>query len=97
MVNDISELINRRRRQILIHSAIYYELNDNIIDDRTWSKWALELVDLQKKYPEIAEKCVYAEEFRDFDGSTGFHLPINSEEILNKATELLNTYKRTRG
>ena len=50
----IAELILQRRLQMLVHSYIYYELNDNIISDNTWSKWAVELADLQNKYPEIA-------------------------------------------
>ena len=34
----IRELISRRRRQVLVHSVIYYKLNANLIDDATWSK-----------------------------------------------------------
>lgn len=33
---EIAELIHRRREQMLVHSYIYYQLNDNIIDDNTW-------------------------------------------------------------
>ena len=51
-MNDaIVSLIERRRRQLLVHSYIYYELNDSIISDDTWSKWAVELEELQRKYP----------------------------------------------
>ena len=46
-MRSIKELIKRRRLQLLIHSYIYYELNDNIVSDATWSKWAMELVKLQ--------------------------------------------------
>ena len=34
---SIAELLNRRRRQILVHSVIYYKMNDNLISDSTWS------------------------------------------------------------
>ena len=34
---EISELIKRRRLQILIHSCIYYEFNQNLITDIQWS------------------------------------------------------------
>lgn len=44
----IAQLILQRRLQMLVHSYIYYKLNDNIISDSTWSKWAVELADLQK-------------------------------------------------
>lgn len=36
--SKIKELISRRRRQILVHSVIYYKLNENLIDDATWSR-----------------------------------------------------------
>lgn len=72
--DDVSALIQRRRRQILVHSYIYYELNKNIISDETWSKWAVELEQLQKDNPEIAEKVEFARVFKDFDHSTGQNL-----------------------
>ncbi len=55
---QIAELIHRRREQMLVHSYIYYQLNDNIIDDSTWSKWAMELQQLQKDYPEKVKECM---------------------------------------
>ena len=47
---DVAELLNRRRRQILVHSIIYYKMDDNLISDSAWSAWATELEELQKKY-----------------------------------------------
>lgn len=88
-MNKIKSLINRRRRQILVHSIIYYEFNENIITDDTWSKWARELVSLQYQYPEIADECVYADVFKDFDVSTGFNLPLKDPWGVKRAEELL--------
>ena len=61
--DPIEEKIEQRRRQILVHSYIYYALDDNIISDSQWSKWAVELAELQEKYPEIAEQTAFAEDF----------------------------------
>lgn len=85
----IEELIARRRRQLLVHSIIYYKMNDNIISDATWSKWGQELEELQAKYPEIAAKQPYAKEFEGFDHSTGMSLPLNDPWAVNKARQLL--------
>lgn len=85
----IAELINRRRRQILVHSIIYYEFNDNLISDSKWSAWAIELDKLQKAYPDIAATCVYADAFASFDPSSGFNLPLDDPWGLRKASELL--------
>lgn len=90
----ILELINRRRRQILVHSCIYYDLGDNIISDHTWSAWAFELAELQKSYPEIAAQCAFHKEFIGFDGSTGCDLPLRDPWVLNKALKLLRYKKK---
>lgn len=89
MKTDIAELIHRRREQMLVHSYIYYKLNDNIIDDVTWSKWAMELQQLQKDYPEISKQVVDYELFKDWDGSTGAFLKF-STRVKNKAKYLLS-------
>ena len=86
---SIAELLNRRRRQILVHSIIYYKMNDNLISDSTWSAWATELEELQAEYPEIASKVPYAREFKDFDHSTGMNLPLNDPWAVNKARQLI--------
>lgn len=70
----IAEKIQQRRYQMLVHSYIYYEMNENIISDSKWSKWATELAELQTKYPSIANTVVYAEDFADWDGSSGAFL-----------------------
>lgn len=84
------DLMHRRRRQILVHSVIYYRFNDNLISDQTWSKWALELETLQKKYPEIAEMLPWSDEFRAFDHSTGYNLPLNDPWAIGTARQLLS-------
>lgn len=91
---DIYELINRRRRQILVHSVIYYQMNDNLIADNTWSKWAVELDQLQKQYPEIASNVLYAEAFKDFDPSSGFNLPLDDPWAVNTARRLIEYRNR---
>lgn len=70
----IAEKIQQRRYQMLVHSYIYYEMNENIISDSKWSNWATELAELQTKYPSIANTVVYAEDFADWDGSSGAFL-----------------------
>ena len=89
MRNPISELITQRRYQVLIHSIIYYKLDDNLVSDDTWSKWALELEELQNSYPDIAKQCPYAEAFADFDHSTGMDLPLDDPWAIGKAKQLL--------
>lgn len=62
---------------MLVHSVIYYKLNENLVSDSQWSAWALELETLQKEHPEIAAECCYADEFEGFDHSSGMDLPLD--------------------
>lgn len=86
----IKELIKRRRRQILVHSYIYYILNDNIITDSQWSAWAEELEQLQKDYPQESSEVELYEEFKKFDHSTGANLDYsNCDWVHSKALQLI--------
>ncbi|MCF8568032.1 hypothetical protein LLE49_25230 [Alicyclobacillus tolerans] len=82
------ERINQRLRQILVHSAAYYRLNTSLIPDSRFDAWCLELVELQASYPKLAQECVFADLFADFDGSTGFHLA-GTPWAIEKAMQLL--------
>jgi len=90
----IAELITRRRRQILVHSVIYYRLNANVISDSQWSEWAVELEKLQKQYPEIAAQCPYAEEYEDFDHSSGYNLPLGDPWANRTANMLVKIHQK---
>jgi hypothetical protein len=89
---EVAELILRRRMQMLVHSYIYYKMNDSLITDREFDMWGRELVKLQADYPDIASQVEYAEAFSDWDASTGFNLPVN-EQIIRIAYRL--THKTT--
>lgn len=92
--DQIQALINQRRRQVLVHSIIYYIMDDGIVTDAKWTQWATELEELQKQYPDIAEQCVYADAFRGFDHSSGFDLPLHDEWATRKAMQLLKWRKK---
>ena len=91
MVNyddPIVEMIRRRRAQMLIHSCLYYELNESMVSDHQWQAWADELAELQRQNP---DKCVigfYDEEFKDWDGSSGYHLPLRDPWVFGKAQQI---------
>lgn len=70
---NIMSKILQRRKQIVIHSMIYYRMGTSIVDDYTFDKWARELVSLQKDYPQESKNTKYYEEFKDWDGTTGMN------------------------
>jgi hypothetical protein len=71
------EHINRRRRQVHLHSIVYYTEGDNLIDDHTWDRWARELKKLQRMFPACLdhEDGYLNEVFINWTGDTGMHLP----------------------
>lgn len=92
----VAELILRRRLQMLVHSYLYYELDQSILTDWQWGQWAQELDDLQKQHPDIAEKVWWHEDFADFGGYTGAFLPLRGPWVRAKAKYLLMMHE-TRG
>lgn len=91
----IREFIHRRRRQMIVHSVIYYRLNDNIVDDHTWQEWANQLAAVQKMHPTL--KCIgfHDELFDDWDGSTGNHLDL--VEYYSHAQSVLGYHREKYG
>ena len=73
--SDIKSKIRQRRSQMLVHSYVYYHMDDNLVDDHTWQRWANELRDLQEKYPEYKKIGFYDKAFADWTGDTGAFLP----------------------
>ena len=92
--DQIAELIKRLRLQVLVHSCIYYEFNESIVDDATWAKWAVELEQLQATYPSIADKVAWSAAFKDFDHSTGYNLPVRDPWVMRKARQIMIWHKR---
>lgn len=93
MDDKIVEKIRRRRRQMLVHSYIYYELDTNIISDWQWAQWAQELRQLQEDYPEESKAVEFYEMFKDWDGSSGAHLSYTNA-IKDTARRLLEYHGR---
>lgn len=91
---QIVATIKQRRLQLLVHSCIYYEFNQSIVDDATWAKWAIELEQLQAAYPTIADKVEWAAAFKDFDHSTGYNLPVRDPWVMRKARQIMIWHER---
>lgn len=87
-LQTLSEKIRQRRIQMLVHSYLYYEMDENVVDDHKWQQWADELVELQKQKTEIG---FYDEAFRDWTGASGAFLPF--DDWVKKRAKILLTYK----
>ena len=84
-----AEKIKRRRLQVLVHSCMYYELDQSIVDDDIFDGWCNELVELQKDNPGVYSDR-FDEWFDDFTGETGFNLPLRDPWVYGTAKNLLD-------
>jgi len=94
MSDIVKARIKQRRAQMLIHSCIYYELNDSVIPDDKWQAWADELEQLQKENPDCIKIGFFDYEFRDWTGATGAHLNHREPWVLAKAKYVLETFNK---
>ncbi|MBA9027550.1 DNA ligase LigA-related protein [Peribacillus huizhouensis] len=94
MNEAITELIARRRRQILSHSFLYYQMNESIVSDSEFDEWSKELAELQTKHPAESDEAVYAKGFEGFDGASGYDLPYYYPEIQTIGYRILSEHKR---
>jgi len=63
-------------------------MDTSIVSDHDWQRWANELQYLQELYPEPIG--FYDTTFKDWDGTTGMHLPTDAW-IRDKAQQLLTS------
>lgn len=81
------EKIEMIQRWILLHSYLYYELDNSITSDANYNANAQQLIYLKNKYPEEFKETRYYQYFKDFDSGTGFDLYSKIKE--NNDFELL--------
>lgn len=89
MDQNVIQRIEYLRKKLLVHSIIYYRLNESIISDTKWAEWALELETLVREHPEEGQNSFLAKEFQDFDHSTGYNLPLETPWAVAVAMNLV--------
>ncbi len=92
-MRSVQELIRQRRSQMLVHSYLYYWLDEPIVSDHDWQAWADELVALQAEHG--TTWGWYDSAFADWTGATGAHLP-KGAWVEQKARSVL-AYHNARG
>lgn len=69
------EYIDFLQRFVIVHSYIYYELNNNVVSDKFYDEKSKELTKYKNEYPELWKSSMYYKQFGDdYNGSTGFTL-----------------------
>lgn len=72
---SLQDYIDFLQRFIILHSYIYYELDNNYISDMEYDKKSKELVKYKNEYPDLWKNSMYYKQFGDdYNGATGFTL-----------------------
>lgn len=72
---DLNKLEYLQRR-VIVHSLIYYELNNNVISDKAYDSLSKQLVGMQGNLSkQVVKKSRYYYVLYDFDRNTGFDIP----------------------
>ena len=87
------------QRWILVHSIIYYELNDSVVPDTMFDNNANQLAEMQERYPDDAANTNLWYIFSSFDGSTGFDLyrslsKVDQKRFMEIAKQVLSLQRR---
>jgi len=91
---NVAKKIQRLRLMILVHSRLYYKDGISIIQDQDFDSLGYVLKDLQERHPRESRIIVYYEAFKDWDGTTGYHLPLTDPWVVRKAEKILDIHRR---
>lgn len=68
-------------RWLIVHSIIYYELNDSVVSDAMFDNNCKQYVALAKANPQAKKLSAYGNIMKGFDGSTGFDLYTRCKKV----------------
>lgn len=97
---SVQERIDFLQRFIILHSYIYYELDNNAISDKHYDTRARELAKYKNDYPELWKNSMYYKQFGDdYNGATGFTLYHDLDERQKRIIQslVLPEYIKSRG
>lgn len=65
---------NCLQRQIIVHSILYYEMSETVIQDFQFDSLCKQLLKFEKKLGSEYKQTEYYKYFYDFKGETGYYL-----------------------
>lgn len=93
----IKSEILRRRKQIMVHSCLYYRMSTNIISDFVYDQIGRRLANLQLEYPELSKEVDYYYEYfcmYTSECTSGYNLPIANQDVVGTAEYILKVHNK---
>lgn len=70
------ERISNLQRMVMVHSIIYYNMNQSVIEDESFDRIARDLYNRQLAADDdVLRKTTYYYAFNDFNPASGYYLP----------------------
>lgn len=95
---ELNERIQQRMRQFLVHSFLYYKLDESIIEDYEYDRISNEMTELLNVHAHVAKALPYYELcVGDGGAASGFHIKTYPPEIVTVALRMLWYYRKRQG
>ena len=85
-IQTVPEKIKQRRAQLMIHSYLYYDTEEQLVSDAQWDAWSIELEKLQQRHP--TPIGFYDDAFAGWTHGSGMLLP-RDPWVTGKAAQLV--------
>lgn len=89
------ETLYRYQRNFLVHSFLYYRLNENIISDEEYDRRCKKLIDIMYRFPELTSNSPYytlCEPVKEI--GSGYYITEYPPQIISRAFHLLYNIKK---
>ena len=96
---SIVEKINLLERWLLVHSYIYYDLDQNVCSDEVYDGNCIQLYGMMNDFPDEFKQSRYHSAFYDFEIGTGMQLyprleGFDKQRVVEDANFILNITKK---
>lgn len=83
------------QRQFLVHSYLYYSMNESVLEDHDYDRICFKMVELMRQNPEEALKSPYYELCEPCgDSGSGFYITKYPPEIVTTSLRRLYFHKK---
>ena len=87
---EVTAELRRRMSQFLVHSFVYYKLNENIISDHQYDWLCKHLVEVMERHPIEAAALPYYDLCKGIEQSgSGFYIQDYPKEIMTTAFRMM--------
>ena len=94
----VQNIIDNLQRKVILHSYLYYELDDSVVSDTDYDFIARTLAKYKNDYPELWKNSMYYKQFGEgYNGSTGFDLYSKLSDEQKRVIQYIAKFRHEKG